>query len=216
MNRPVPDSVLPRGRFRRAALASVAIVALAACASGPPVDAQWTDAQLGARSGLLHGARVLVACDAFDLVVQRICQDQVASEVVARGATPVFVAAGTPLATDRPVDAQLLDAARSAGAAALLVVSVAPAATEVSPGFSLGIGGFGFGSRSAVGVGVAAPIGGGKVTTGYAANGRITEVAGGRLVWTARATSAPTADVNAQLGELSRAVLDAAERAGLF
>ena len=214
MHKPAPGQTRSTSLLRRGACA--AAVLLAGCASGPQLDAQWTDPQLGAGSGFLRGARVLVACDAYDLVVRQLCQDQLASEVVARGATPVFAAQDTPLATDRAVDAQLLPAARSAGAKALMVVTVAAAATDVSPGFSIGIGGFGFGRSSAVGVGVAAPIGGGRVTTGYSANGRITEVSSGRLVWAARATTPPSPDLNAQLGELSKAVLDAADKAGLF
>jgi hypothetical protein len=200
----------------RSALAAVAAVLLGACASTPQLDAQWTDPQLGAQSAFLHGAKVLVACDAYDAVLRQICQDQVASEVVARGATPVFAAPDTPLATDRAVDGQLLPAARGAGAKALFVVTIAPAVADVSPGFSIGIGGFGFGRHSAVGVGVEAPIGGGRVTTGYSANGRVTDVASGRLVWAARAATAPSPDVNAQIGELSRTVFGAADKSGLF
>ena len=202
------------GRSVLAAIVAAAL--LGACASTPQVDAQSTDPQLGAQSGFLHGATVLVACDAYDLVVRQLCQDQVASEVVARGATPVFAAADTPIATDHAVDGQLLGAARSAGAKALMVVTIAPALADVSPGFSIGIGGFGFGRSSAIGVGVTAPIGGGRVTTGYSANGRVTDVATGRLVWAARAATAPSPDVNAQLGELSKSVLGAADKSGLF
>jgi hypothetical protein len=65
-------------------------------------------------------------------------------------------------------------------------------------------------------MGVSAPVGGGRVTAGYSGNGRITDVSSGRLVWTAKATSPPSADVNAQMADLSRLVLDAAGRAGLF
>ncbi|MBC7973936.1 MAG: hypothetical protein H7138_03050, partial [Myxococcales bacterium] len=68
----------------------IAALAVAGCASGPQLDAQWSDPQLG--SSYLRGARVLVACDAAELVVRQICQDQLAGEVVARGATPVFLA----------------------------------------------------------------------------------------------------------------------------
>lgn len=202
---------------RWSSLAAVAAAALlGACATTPQLDAQWTDPQLGTQSGFLHGATVLVACDTYDLVLRQICQEQIASEVVARGARPVFAAADTPLAGDRAVDGQLLPAARTAGAKAIMVVTIAPAATDVSPGFSIGIGGFGFGRSSAVGVGVTAPIGGGRVTTGYSANGRVTDVATGRLVWAARAATAPSPDVNAQLGELSKTVLGAADKSGLF
>ena len=201
-------------RHRGASLAAIAIAAAAGCATGPQLDAQWADPSAG--QNLLRGARVLVACDASELVIRQICQDQLASEVVARGATPVFVAANTPIATDRSVDAQLLPAAREAGAKAMMVMTVAIAVQDVSPGFSIGIGGFGFGRHSAAGVGVSAPIGGGRVTSGYSANGRVTDVPSGRLVWTAKATSAPSGDVNAQMAELSRAVLGAAEKSGLF
>ena len=79
-----------------------------------------------------------------------------------------------------------------------------------------GIGGFGFGSRSGGGVGVGIPVGGGRVSTGYSANGRVTSVADGRLVWTAKATTPPSSDLDAQLSELSKAVVDAAATSGLF
>lgn len=208
----------PCARQKRRSLVSIgagaAIAALAGCANAPQLDAQWTDPSLG--QSLLRGARVLVACDAYEVVVRQICQDQLASEVVARGATPVFVEPNTPIATDRAIDPQLLPAAREAGARAIMVMTVAVAVQDVSSGFSVGFGGFGFGRNSAAGVGVSAPIGGGRVTSGYSANGRVTDVSSGRLVWTAKATSAPSGDVNAQMGELSRAVLGAAEKSGLF
>lgn len=193
---------------------AVAAVLLAGCASTPQLDAQWSDPQLS--GNFLRGARVFVACDAADLVIRRICQDRLADEVVARGATPVFPAPQTVLAPDRSIDSQLLPAARDAGAKAMMVMTVAVAVSDVSPGFSIGIGGFGFGRGSAIGAGVSAPIGGGRVTSGYAANGRVTDVASGRMVWTAKATAAPSADVGAQIGELSNAIFNAADRAGLF
>jgi hypothetical protein len=95
-------------------------------------------------------------------------------------------------------------------------VSVGLASQSVSPGFTVGIGGFGFGRHSAGGIGVSAPIGGGQVSQGYAANGRVTDAASGRLMWTARASSPPSSDVNQQIAELSKSVLDAAGAAGLF
>ncbi len=192
----------------------LAVLALGACASGPQLDAQWRDPNLA--GSFLRGARVLVACDAYEVVIRQVCQDQLASEVTARGATPVFVPPATALLTDRSIDAQLLPAARSAGASAMLVMTVAVAVNDVSPGFSIGIGGFGFGRNSGVGVGIDAPIGGGRVTSGYSANGRVTDVSNGRLVWTAKATSPASSDVGAQMAELSKAVLVAADKAGLF
>jgi hypothetical protein len=195
-------------------IAAALAALLVGCASTPQLDAQWSDPSLG--PSFLRGARVLVACDAFEVVIRQICQDRLASEVVARGATPVFLPPGFAVATDRSIDGQLLPAAREAGAKAMMVMTVAVAVNDVSPGFSIGIGGFGFGPHGGVGVGVDAPVSGGRVTSGYSANGRVTDVPSGRLVWTAKATAPPSSDLNAQMGELAKAVLGAADKAGLF
>lgn len=197
------------------AVALVAVV-LSGCASEPQLGAQWTDASLGAHSSLLRGARIMVACEAYDVAVRQVCQEQLAAQVAARGATPVFIAEGTPLLMDRALDGQMLPGARSADVRAVLVMTLTPAASDVSSGVSVGIGGFGFGRGGGGGVGVAAPIGGGRVTTGFAANGRVTDVASGRLVWTASAVASPSDDLNAQVGTLSKTVLDSADKAGLF
>ena len=49
------------------------------------------DPQLAPNS--LRGARIMLACEAYDLVLKRICQDQLVSAIVARGATPVIAPA---------------------------------------------------------------------------------------------------------------------------
>ena len=95
-------------------------------------------------------------------------------------------------------------------------VTVGLSSQSVSQGVSIGIGGFGFGRHSAGGIGVSAPIGGGQVSQGYAASGRVTDVASGRLMWTARASAPPSSNINEQFAELSKSVLDAAGSAGLF
>ena len=139
------------------------------------------------------------------------------ADLSARGARPVLPAPGTVAAVQPGVaDVQYLPAARENGAKAVLSVTVGLSSQAVSPGFSVSIGGFGFGRSSAAGVGVTAPIGGGDISSGYSANGRVTDVASGRLMWTARASTPPSKDVNAQLAELSKSVLDAAGNAGLF
>lgn len=199
------------------AATTFATALLAACASSPQLSAQWTDPQLGAQSGFLRGSRVLVACDAADLTVRQLCQDRVAAEISARGATPVFLGPETLIATDRAIDGQLLSAARGAGAKAMMVLTLTPAVTEVSQPFQIGIGGFGYGGGGGgVGVGVSGPVGGGRVTTGYAANGRVTDVGSGRLVWSATASAPPSSEVGVQLDELSKLVFGAAAKSGLF
>ncbi len=183
-----------------------AACALAGGCASTQLEAQWIDPQFA--PGSLRGARVLVACDAAETVVKRICQDQLAAEVVARGATPI----ATPENT-----AASADTARTAGARAVLMQRIVPYGTNVSPGFSIGLGGFGIGSGGfGGGVGVSAPIGGGQVTTGYAADTRLTDASSGRLLWTAKASAPPSQDLQTQLMELTRAVFGAADKAGVF
>jgi hypothetical protein len=202
------------------ALALTAAAMLAGCAS-TRLDAQWADPQLSANP--LRGARVMVVCEAYDLAVKRICQDQMAAEVVARGGTVVpgpDEGSGAPV---RPLNNdQYLGAARNAGANAVLTHSVTAADVAVGgSGMSVGIGGFGYGgggrgSSGGVGVGVSMPVGGQQSNTGYAMNSRVTDVGSGKLLWTAKASASPSSDVSAQLSELTKVVFGAADKAQLF
>ncbi len=200
--------------LQRAIVAATALLALAGCAS-TVVDTQWRSVELPA--SYLRGAKVMISCETRDEILRRICEEQVSADLSARGATPVFAAPGTVAAVQPGVaDAQYLHAARDNGAKAVLSMTVGASSTAVSPGMMVSIGGFGFGRHSAGGVGVSAPIGGGQISNGYSANGRVTDVASGRLMWSARASTPPSSDVNAQLADLSKSVLDAAGKAGLF
>jgi len=198
----------------RAACAAALPLVFAGCAS-TVVDTQWRNVELPAN--YLRGATVMVSCETRDELLRRICDEQVAAELSAHGAVPVFAAPGTVAAIEPGVaDAQYLPAARGSGAKAVFSVTVGASSTSVSPGVMVSVGGFGLGRNSAAGVGVAAPVGGGQVSNGYSANGRVTDVASGRLMWSARASTPPSGDVNAQVTELSKSVLDAAGKAGLF
>jgi hypothetical protein len=203
-----------RLRARMLAPATVAVL-LAACAAPRP-DAEWTAPDVGAQASLLRRANVLVACEAPDVAVRNVCQDRLAAQVAARGGRPVFVPGETRLTPDRSLDEQLLPSARNANATAILVLSLRPVASEPTSGASFSIGGFGFGGRSAFGGGVSAPIGETRIATTYAANGRVTSVSTGRLVWTATTTTPAAEDLSEQLSTLSTSVLDSAARAGLF
>jgi len=192
---------------------ALAATVLAGCAA-TRLDAQWVDPQLAA--GALRGARVLVACEAQDTTLKRVCQDQLAAEVVARGATPVLLADDAPPAGPA-TDERYAQEARRAGARATLAQAIAPYGSHVSPGFSIGFGGFGFGHGGVgAGVGISAPIGGGQLTTGYAASTRVIDAASARVLWSARASSPPSQDVNGQLRELARAVFESADKSGVF
>src|SRR6478735_9203887 len=131
----------------RVLVCSALAAALGGCAS-TQVGAQWVDPAFRGQS--LVGVRLLVACEATDPAIQRICQDELAAKLVAFGASPVQAPEGGD-------GTQLLSAARLAGAKAVFSASVAPDATIVNPGptFSIGLGGFGgSGYRSGVGGGI--------------------------------------------------------------
>ena len=195
---------------------SALAAALGGCAS-TQVGAQWVDPAFKGRS--LVGVRLLVACDAADPAIQRICQDELAAQLTAFGAAPVQAPDGG--GGRQAMAEQLMAAARLAGAKAVFSATVMPDATVVNPGptFSIGLGGFGgTGYRSGVGggIGVAVPAGGAQLSTGYAANGQLTDVASGRMMWAAKATTPAQSDLNAQMSELAKAVVGAAQQAGLF
>jgi len=198
---------------------SAVALLLAGCAS-TRLDAQWADPQLAA--GSLRGARVMVACEAHDLVIKRICEDQMAAEVKARGGTPVAAPNTTNEAPGRPLGVeQYLPAARNAGAKAVLTHYVTQADVSVSgpSSVSFGIGGFGFGGGGggvSTGVGVSTPVGGGRTNVGYAMSSNVTEASNGKLLLTAKASAPPSGDVSAQLNELTKVVFGAVDGAKLF
>jgi hypothetical protein len=213
-----PAPTAPAGALRTtgltALLATVAATVLAGCASGP--EATWSDPQLGAKP--LQGARVLVVCEAAETTLQQLCLDRMAEELTARGLTPVRSTQPPSASVGRGANAYVGEA-RAAGAGALLLTSVTPDNTRVaraSP-FSLGIGGFSFGGHSGAGVGVSVPIGAGgsAYNPGWAANSSFTEAGSGRLLWSAR-TSSTSTDLNAGMGSMSRTLMEAAEKAGVF
>ena len=201
--------------IRGAACTGIALLA-SGCAT-TRLDAQWADPQ---SAGVLRGAKVMVACEAYEPVVKRLCVDQMASELVAHGASPVLAPEVPNSTPGRPVpDEQLLDAARLAGAKAVWSTTMAIAEQSVGApgGFSVGLGSWGGGSSNVSGgVGVTLPIGYSHGANGYAANGKLTDAASGKLLWTAKASAPPSSDVNAQVVELTRIVLGAANKAGLF
>lgn len=203
----------PRFSFAtRAGVAALAALLLAGCAS-TRIGAQWSDPQFAGSS--LRGARVLVVCAAPELPLKQICQDRLAAELTALGASPV-PAGDMPDAGRRPMAEAQLGAARSAGARAIFSTAVSPDAAIANPGPSIGIGLGGFGSRVGGGVGFSLPIGGGSVRTALGATGTLTDVSSGRTMWTATATTPASDDLKAQVDALGKAVAGAAQKAGFF
>jgi len=195
--------------------AAIAVAALFAGCASTRVDAQWSDPQLAPSS--LRSARILVACEAHDETLKRICQDQLVAEVIARGATPVVAADIAVAGPGRsPNNEPYLNAARQAGAKAVLTHAITTADVSTGSGVSIGLGAFGIGGGSVRGgAGVSVPVGGGQTNTGYALSSRVTDTTG-RTLWTARASASPSSDVSGQLSELTKAVFGAADKSQLF
>jgi hypothetical protein len=124
--------------------------------------------------------------------------------------------AGPVLRNERELDGQLVASAQALRAKAVFTMTLTPATFSAGSGVELGNGGFSFGHGGGGGVGLRVPVGCGGWATGLAASARVTEVSSNRLVWTATLMAAPSANLNAQFSELSRAMPDPAWRAGVF
>lgn len=217
MRSPTPRALLAPTRV---ALASAAL-ALGGCAAAPTTGAEWIDPQFANIS--LRGSTVLVVCEAADLPVKRLCQDVLAAEVTAMGATAI-IAADTAAPGQRPMAEAQLGAARAAGARSIFSAAISPDATVVNPGPSVGVGlggynssgGWGGSSGVGVGVGFSLPMGGGQVQQALGATGTLTNVASGKTMWTVRSSAPPSGNMNAQVSQLGKAIATAAQKAGFF
>lgn len=159
--------------------------------------------------------KTLIACETFDLTTRQLCQDGLIQELELRGAHPVVVPAATQL-FGRELESQLATSAAAVGANAVFILTLAPATTALGSGLSVGVGGFSFGRNSGAGIGLSFPVGGGWGSTGFSANGRVTDVRNGRVVWSSSFVSSSSSDLGAQFRSLTRAVLDSAQNAGLL
>jgi len=206
----------PRTPLRAAVGLALPALLLAGCAA-PRLDAQWTDPQAAGQS--LRGSKVMVACEAYEPVVKRLCLDELSAQVTAAGAQPVLAPDAPSATPGRPVpDEQLLASARLTGARGVLSSTMTMAAGGSAPGsgVSIGIGGFGGGRHVGGGIGVTVPVGGSETVEAYTANSKLIDVSSGRLLWTAKATSPASKDVAAQVQQLSRTVFESARKSGLF
>ena len=217
-----PASRSPRRRQASAQFfgvaAALAAISLVGCASSPQQSGHWIDPALGAKSGLLRTDKVLVACEAWDIAMRQNCQASLLSELQKRGAQPL-VARESSLASGRDLDAQLAAEAAGVGARSVLVVALTPAAIGGGgfSGASIGLGGFSWGRGGGAGVGIDLPIGtGGWGSTGFAAQGRLTDISQNRLVWSTTFVAEPSRDFTAQVLELTGALVNAAQGSGLL
>jgi hypothetical protein len=196
-----------------------AAVLLSACAT-TRMDAQWTNPDYKGRN--VRGASVLVACEAPDLTVQRICEDQLAAAVSARGAKPTLNSqlspAGSPAAGNDPY----LVAAKRVGARAIVRMTLSsglPVAVDSGPSIGIGVGGGSGGYRGGGfggGVGIGFPIGGARVSQAFGAETALIDPTNGATMWSGRASSSTAQDVTGQITELAQTTIEALQGTGLL
>jgi len=212
----------PTPHFITASSCALGLLLLSGCAQ-TQLGAQYADPQFPQQA--LHGATILVVCEAPEPAIKLICESQISGQLTQLGARPLIDSTlVNPTPGREPPAAQYLPAARAAGARAVFSTTLAPDYWRASPmsSLSIGIGGWGGsggyygGSGVGGGVGVTMPVGGMQGSTGLAAIGSVIDVASGRVMWSGKATAAPAADVTSQIAEAAKALADALRQTGLF
>jgi hypothetical protein len=189
---------------------------LAACAT-PQMEAQWRNAEAGARS--MQGKPVLVVCRGFDVTLERICEDRLAADAQAIGIRVVRSELPREAVADPAASEALLKAARAVRAEAVLAMWLEHSYATVSPsGGSVGVGvggaSGGWGSGSGAAIGITLPLG--SLGPALASGTSLTDAVTGRLVWSGRARGSGAVSEASQVGELTRVTTEALRGAGLF
>lgn len=198
---------------------STCAIALAGCAT-TQLEGQWLNPDYSGRS--LRGAPVLVACEARETTLQRICEDQVAAQIATLGGTPtrhwqLAETANPPATGTDPYRA----AAGRIGARAIVRTTLSPGAAVAAPAgptIGIGLGGGSGGHGGGVGGfgGISFPIGGTRVSNAYTSETALIDPANGAVMWSARATGNASQDVTGQITELAKTSADAIRQAGFF
>jgi hypothetical protein len=107
------------------------------------------------------------------------------------------------------------------GAKAVFVAKVTREASVIGSSTRIGIGvgtsvGWGSGTVVGGGVGSSAPIGSTRVDNAYGASMVLTDIATGRMMWTMKATTPASQNVDAQIRELAKVGVEEAQRAGML
>lgn len=201
--------------IRNLAAPGLALVTLLGCAS-KPLDAEWKSPQAAT---LARPARLLVACDAAETVIARLCADEVQRAFSQRGVNVIPAASDTSSGPSTARDTALAAEARRIGANAVWVATLRPDALDEprGGGVSIGIGGFSFGGRGGVGVGVSAPLDlGGRSPPRYAGDVRLVDPADGTLRWTARAGARASGEAQTQIGSIVERLVEGGVQAGVY
>ena len=149
--------------------------------------------------------RCLVACEAQDLTLQRICEDQLAAAVSARGAKPTLNSQLSPAVPPTAGTDPYLAAAKRVGARAIVRMTVSAGQfVAVDSGPSVGIGGGGGSGRSFGGVGISFPIGGSRASQAYGAETALIDPANATRVWSGGQAARLRKNATGQIAELAQ------------
>ena len=103
-------------------------------------------------------------------------------------------------------------------ARAIVRTTLTPTAAVAAPSgptIGIGVGGGGHGGGFGVG-GISFPVGGTRVSNTYASETAMIDPANGAIMWSARASSAATQDVTAQVAEFAKTAAGGIKQAGFF
>lgn len=201
---------------------AIGLLFLGGCAS-TQLGAQYVDPQFPRQA--LRGAPILVVCEAPEPAMKLICERQISTQLAQLGARPLTdPRLVNPTPGHEPPAGHYLPAAQAAGARAIFSTTLTPDYWQANPmsSFSIGIGGWGGsggyygGSGVGGGVGVTMPVGAAQGGAGLAALGAVIDVASGRVMWTAKATTSAAPDPSTQVSEVTKALADAARQTGFF
>lgn len=201
------------------AIAGASVLLLGACAS-TRMDAQWSNPDYQGKAA--RGGPVLVACEAQDLTLQRICEDQLAAAVSARGVKSTLNSQLSPAAGPATGTDPYLAAAKRVGARAIVRMTLGASqavAVDSGPRIGIGVGGGswgGGGSSVGGGVGIGFPVGGSRVAQAFGAETALIDPSNGATMWSGRASSSTAQDLTAQITELAQVTANALAGAGML
>ena len=124
---------VPASRCITASGCTLGLLLLGGCAQ-TQLGAQYTDPQFPPQA--LHGATVLVVCDAPEPAIRLICESQISGQLAQLGARPLTDATlVNPTPGREPPPSQYLPAAKAAGARAVFTTTLEPDSARVDKWF---------------------------------------------------------------------------------
>lgn len=209
-------------RLAALGLATAACAGMLSGCATTQINSQWKDPHYV--GSLAKGSRILVACQARDTTLRRICEDHWVVEMGAQGMNVIRSYSLPGIAPDGAASPDAIRAAaRASGAGTVVSMQLAPSdVSVVNPGPQMGVGigggsgGYHGGGFSFGGLGVSFPVGGATVTQGMTSSTTLVDLASGTTIWSGNASTASDVDATAQVSALTKVTVEAMKKAGLI